>query len=107
MSTPTTTLASNLGPINPDWTIAELVEWLSDDSRQHDPALQHPLAVIEAAMTGEQWSRTPSTVALIRSIAAAVRVSGRPGLRIAQLVRKAEVSEPFARFESAREPQVA
>lgn len=46
----------------------ELVEWLSDDSRQHDPALQHPLSLIEAALTGEQWSRTPSTVALIRSL---------------------------------------
>lgn len=76
MDKPFATLAPNLGPINPDWTITELVEWLSDDSRQHDPALQHPLALIEAALTGEAWSRTPSTVALIRSLTAAAREHG-------------------------------
>ncbi|MDF2560685.1 MAG: hypothetical protein K0R99_2131 [Microbacterium sp.] len=76
MSTPTTTSAADLGPIDPDWTISELVEWLSDDSRQHDPALQHPLAVIEAALTGGQWSRTPSTVALIRSLTLAAPQRG-------------------------------
>ena len=68
MSTSTTTFATDLGPIDPDWTIDELIDWLSEDSRQHDPALQRPLALIETALTGEQWSRTPSTVALIRSL---------------------------------------
>lgn len=77
MDKPLTTLAADLGPIDPDWTITELIEWLSDDARQHDPALQHPLALIEAALTGERWSRTPSTVALIRSLVLAARGRGR------------------------------
>lgn len=76
MSTSTTTLAIDLGPIRPDWTIGQLIEWLSDDSPQHDPALQHPLAVIEAALTGEPWSRPPSTVALIRSLTLAAPPHG-------------------------------
>lgn len=67
-----TTLIPDLGPISRDWTIAELITWLSDDdARQHDPALRHPLSLIEAALTGAPWSRTPSTVALVRSLALA------------------------------------
>lgn len=74
------------GPINPDWTIAQLLEWLSDDVRQHDVMLQHPLARIEALMTGARWARTPSTVALIRSIAAAVRDEPvRGSIRVSEL----------------------
>lgn len=73
MEKPLTTPLPDLGPIDPDWTITELVAWLSEDSRQHDPALQHPLALIEAALTGEPWSRPPSTVALIRSLTASAR----------------------------------
>lgn len=71
--------SSVLGPIEPDWTIAELIHWLSDDSRQHDAALRHPLSGIEAELTGAHWAGTPSTVALIRSLADAVRVD--PALR--------------------------
>ena len=84
MKTPLTTLDQDLGPIDPDWTIAELIEWLSEDSRQHDPALQHPLARIEAALTGEAWTHPPSTVALIRSLASAAR--GRGSSVIADLL---------------------
>lgn len=73
MSRTLTTIDPNLVPIDPDWTMRELVAWLSEDSRQHDPALQHPLARIEALITGAHWARTPSTVALIRSIVGAVR----------------------------------
>lgn len=76
MDTPLTTLATDLGPIEPNWTIAELIEWLSDDARQYDLALQHPLALIEAALTGAAWSRTPSTVALIRSLTVSAREHG-------------------------------
>ena len=72
-----------LGPINPDWTIAELVEWLSDDVRQHDPALQHSLTRIEAAATGSRWEGTPSTIALIRSLMDAVRAD--PALRAVRI----------------------
>lgn len=76
MSTPLTTASSDLAPISPDWTIAELVDWLADDSRQHDPGLQHPLSLIERALTAEPWSGVPSTVALIRSISAAAHTRG-------------------------------
>lgn len=69
MNRPLTTHDVELGPIDPDWTITELLDWLSsDDARQHDVTLQHPLARIEAALTGEDWSRMPSTVALIRAL---------------------------------------
>ncbi|MGO4488794.1 hypothetical protein [Microbacterium sp. 2RAF4] len=73
MDTTGATRTSDSGPIVSDWTIAQLLEWLSDDAHQHDVTLQHPLARIEARITGAHWARTPSTVALIRSIAVAVR----------------------------------
>ncbi|UUE20248.1 hypothetical protein [Microbacterium sp. J1-1] len=83
------------GPINPDWTITQLLEWLSDDARQHDVALQHPLARVEALMTGARWARTPSTVALIRSIAAAVHDDpARGSLRIGELSPQQEPGVP-------------
>ncbi|WP_341947410.1 hypothetical protein [Microbacterium sp. LWH11-1.2] len=69
----------DLGPIDPDWTIGALVEWLSEDSRQHDPALRGPLARIDAELAGARWTHSPSTVALIRSIADAV--IGDPAIR--------------------------
>lgn len=73
------TRSPDIGPIDPDWTIDALVEWLSDDARQHDPALRLPLARIEAELTGARWTGSPSTVALIRSIADAV--IGDPTIR--------------------------
>ncbi|WP_447948590.1 hypothetical protein [Microbacterium maritypicum] len=86
MNTHLASRPADTGPINPDWTIAQLLEWLSDDVRQHDVMLQHPLARIEALMTGARWVRTPSTVALIRSIAAAVRDEPvRGSIRISEL----------------------
>ncbi|MCV0334209.1 hypothetical protein [Microbacterium sp.] len=86
MNTHLASRPSETVPINPDWTIAQLLEWLSDDVRQHDVMLQHPLARIEALMTGARWARTPSTVALIRSIAAAVRDEPvRGSIRVGEL----------------------
>lgn len=73
MTTVSTTSSCDLGPISPDWTIFELLDWLTDDTRQHDESLRGPLAVIEASLTGRPWAGDPSTVALIRSLAAAVR----------------------------------
>lgn len=73
------TESPDIGPIDPDWTIDVLVEWLSDDSRQHDPALRRPLARIDAELTGARWAGSPSTVALIRSIADAA--IGDPAIR--------------------------
>lgn len=89
----TATESSVLGPIRPNWTIIELVEWLSDDTRQHDPALRHPLALIEAAVTGAQWSGEPSTIALVRSLAAARRTHG--ALVIADLSAQLSPSIPL------------
>lgn len=83
MNRPITSSTDVLAPISQDWTIAELVEWLADDSRTHDAALQHPLALIEAAVTGATWPREPSTVALIRSLASAAVRHG--ALRIGDL----------------------
>lgn len=76
MSIRIATEPSVLGPIDPDWTIIELVEWLADDCRQHDAAMQHPLALIERALTRASWRRPPSTVALIRSLTAVARSRG-------------------------------
>ncbi|MFY9713625.1 MAG: hypothetical protein WAK00_09125 [Microbacterium sp.] len=85
-----------LDPIEPDWTIRDLIEWLGEDSRQHDAALRYPLAVIEAALTGSRWSGAPSTVALVRSIAGAVRVAPALGtIRIGSLARSTH-TEPSA-----------
>ncbi|MFJ2369059.1 hypothetical protein [Microbacterium sp. NPDC087665] len=75
MDTPFATERTTYGPISPDWTINELIEWLADDARQHEAALQHPLALIEAAATGSVWRSAPSTVALIRSLVEAARTS--------------------------------
>lgn len=103
-----------LAPISPDWTIAELVEWLADDSRQHDASLQHPLALIDRAVTGETWSGTPSTVALVRSLVTAARTHG--SVVIADLGLFRSQSAPLGgprsstnrdRNERMPEPQVA
>lgn len=71
-----TTERQDLGPISPNWTIRELVDWLSDDTRVHDHTIHPALVLIETALTGASWTGTPSTIALIRSLAAAVRTEG-------------------------------
>lgn len=114
MSIPVATEQSVLAPIDSDWTITELVEWLADDSRQHDASLQHPLALIDRAVTGETWSGTPSTVALVRSLTAAARTHG--GVVIADLglfrpqsalLARTRSSTDRDRKERMPEPQVA
>jgi hypothetical protein len=67
--------STGLGPIDADWTISELLNRVSGDADQHDVALRHPLLLIEAAVTGTSWQRPPSTVALLRSLASAVRAN--------------------------------
>jgi hypothetical protein len=96
MDTLTATRTSDHGPIDPDWTIGDLLHRLSDDARQHDPALRHPLASVEASLTDTAWARTPSTIALIRSISDAVRRD--PSLR---RIRIRELD----RQETARMPE--
>ncbi|WP_217180663.1 hypothetical protein [Streptomyces sp. AC495_CC817] len=72
-----------LDPFDPDSTVDDLLRFLADDSRQHDPALRPPLLAIERALTGHPWRGAPSTVAVIRSIADAARRT--PALRGATL----------------------
>ncbi|KJL26944.1 hypothetical protein RN51_00084 [Microbacterium oxydans] len=79
MDTLAATRTPDAGPISPDWTTGQLLDWLSEDARQHDATLREPLARIEALLTDAHWAHTPSTVALIRSIAGAVR--DEPALR--------------------------
>lgn len=110
MDTVTTRTGMLLDPIDPEWTIAQLLDWLGDDSRQHDDALRHRLAVIEAALTGAPWSATPSTVALIRSIAdAARRTPSFRRIRISSLAqhRRSDPSPlaPDARLGEVRLPR--
>lgn len=79
--------------MNPDWTIADLLQWASDDRHQHDASLRDPLVLIESALTGSSWARQPSTVALTRSIAAAVRATPSLGLlSIGSLFRRADAA---------------
>lgn len=92
MNQPIAIERQDLGPISPDWTIRELVAWLAEDSHQHDPALRRPLELIETALTGAIWKGEPSTVALIRSLAAAVPTQGE--LRIIDVL---SASSPIAR----------
>lgn len=77
MTSPRTSLDGLLEPIISDWTIRDLLEWLSEDARTHDDALRRPLRVIDAALTGASWQQEPSTIALVRSIAAAVQTAPR------------------------------
>lgn len=72
-------ISLDLGPIDLDWIIADLLTWLSDDARPHDAALGAPLMLIDAALTGVPWAGRPSPVAVIRSIAHTVRRT--PALR--------------------------
>ena len=69
------TIAALHEPITSDWTIRQLLDWLADDDRPHDPALRDRLALIESAATGSGWTREPSTIALIRSLAGAARAT--------------------------------
>lgn len=102
MTASTTSFGLDLGPIQQDWTIGELLAWLQDDARTHDPALREPLARIEAAVTGTPWPSSPSTVALIRSLAAASRSGGLAPVRIAHFAPNPAGMEHSARLETSQ-----
>lgn len=106
-----TTSSGDLGPIRGDWTIGELLVWLADDIRTHDPSLRDHLALIEAAVTGTPWPTAssavaPSTVAVIRSLALAARAENLSPVRIAHFVPNPAEMEQRERFETT-ERQVA
>jgi hypothetical protein len=91
-STATTSL--QFGPVAPDWTIAEFVEWIAaDDARCHDDSLLSVLTAIDRALERDAVQRTPaprtapltaplaasSPVPLVRALA--VRLRREPALR--------------------------
>lgn len=106
MTQPIAIQRQDLEPISPEWTIRELVEWLAGDSCQHDPTLRRPLELIETALTGASWNSEPSTIALIRSLAAAVHTQGdlrivdvlSPTSRIARPVERVRIHDHAARL---------
>ncbi|KYJ97376.1 hypothetical protein [Microbacterium sp. CH1] len=102
MTVLTTSFGLDLGPIQRDWTIGELLAWLQDDARTHDPALREPLSRIEAAVTGTPWPSSPSTVALIRSLALASRAGNLSRVRIAHFVPNPAEMEHSERFETSQ-----
>lgn len=107
MTASTTSFGLDLGPIHRDWTIGELLAWLQDDARTHDPALREPLARIEAAVTGTPWQTAsstvaPSTVALIRSLALAARAGNLCPVRIAHFVPSPAEMEKSERLETSQ-----
>ncbi|WP_136051846.1 hypothetical protein [Microbacterium sp. K36] len=106
MTVLTPSFGLTLGPIDSDWTIGELLAWLEDDTRTHDPSLREPLALIEAAVTGAPWPVAPSPVALIRSLAVAARSGGLSRVRIAHFAPDPAGMEQSARLET-EECQVA
>ncbi|MEV8172655.1 hypothetical protein [Microbacterium sp. NPDC077486] len=102
MTVPTTSFGLDLGPIDRDWTMGELLDWLGDDARTHDPTLRQPLALIEAVVTGTPWQTTPSTVALTRSLALASRSGDLSRVRIARFVPSPAGMEHSGRFERSQ-----
>lgn len=107
MTASTTSFGLDLGPIQQDWTIGELLAWLEDETRTHDPALREPLARIEAAVTGTPWPTAPSTVApstvaLIRSLALVSRSGGFSRVRIAHFAPNPAGMEHSARLETSQ-----
>ncbi len=76
-------------PLATDWTIGDLLDWLAldDAPAADDRALGEALRTLELSLArgagAPAWRREPSTVALVRSIAAFVRDD--PSLRGARL----------------------
>ena len=105
MDTALTTEPLDLGPIDANWTIGQLLDHLTDDRALDDPALALVLGRVEAAVTGSDWTRTPSVVALIRSLAAAVAAA--PELRPRTLADLLRTAPPATRPAAAVAPHTA
>lgn len=66
-------------PIEPKWTVSELLDWIgADDARCHDDRLHGLLSTVERAL-GADADGAGSTIVLVRSIVA--RVAAEPALR--------------------------
>ncbi|MCT1476891.1 hypothetical protein [Microbacterium sp. p3-SID336] len=105
MDTAITTELLDLGPIDTNWTIEQLLDHLTDDSAVGDPALAPALRQVEAAVTAVDWTRTPSVVALIRSLALAVAAD--PELRPRTLADLLRTASPATRPAAAATPHTA
>lgn len=67
-----------LGPVSPDWTIAEMLSWIgADDARCHDERLVGALDAVCRALDPGAVPLTGRVVALVRQLA--MQVSMRPG----------------------------
>lgn len=87
-----------LKPINPNWTISELLEQLAADEELAQ-CVCAPLARIEAALTEEagadSWTRTPGSTALVRSLVRLCSVDPALGrLTLGPLISEAFVADP-------------
>lgn len=86
MFTSDATASVTIGPVSPDWTIDQLVEWIgADDVRSHDEALRPLLTAVLAGLAPDAASAlTPrSPVALVRAVASHLRAA--PALRDVRL----------------------
>jgi hypothetical protein len=95
-------------PIDPDWTIGELLSWIADDdSRCHHQTLLPLLSRLEAALAGDPDAAlapgvaparssgqrpTASTVVLVRALVARVRWA--PALRDTRLGDLTDIAAP-------------
>lgn len=69
----TTTEARRDVPVDANWTIGGLLEWIAaDDDRCHDDGLRMLLLPLDRALTGDEPT-TAGTVALVRALAREVR----------------------------------
>lgn len=78
-------------PFSPEWTIADLLDWIAaDDGRCHEEGLAPALRSIDDALAArarrQPWTVTPAAVALVRSIAAHARDGAVRRLTLATLL---------------------
>ncbi|WP_314457246.1 hypothetical protein [uncultured Microbacterium sp.] len=67
-----------LGPVSPDWTIAEMLAWIgADDARCHDERLVGILDAVCRALDPGAAPATGRVVGLVRAVA--MQVAAQPG----------------------------
>ncbi|MDQ1131141.1 hypothetical protein [Microbacterium sp. SORGH_AS_0888] len=98
-----------LDPLTPNWTIADLLDWIAaDDVRCHDTKLTVVLEAVDRALGAPAAAVAPSSpVALVRAIA--TRAAGDPTLgarRLGDLVAVPTLAPVVATVSSPRETAV-
>lgn len=113
MTTPYASIWPIHGPIEPEWTISKLLAYLSEDAHldgtgldgadleagQPEADLRSSLRRIEAAASelvgAPAWRGEPSTIALVRSLAALrLRAPALGALRIGELLAPSGLRRP-------------